>query len=352
MRWFAAPLLALFAFIHPVAADTLVDNVNGYTLDSRGVMQRFNGLLIADDGKLKQLLQCKDKRPYARYKSDAKGQTLIPGLIAAHVPLMALGSTATDAGKAKPDNPVVREAALAKALEILASAGVTMVHDADTSLDDWLLYRRFGDEGRLTARIYAMAAGSETAERLVPLRPSPWLYQDRLIMRSVMFDGEGAMDSRDSRLKNRISRALMAGLQPVLRTDGEGEGRQVLDIYEELSATYGTGRRMRIDQKFAIASADPQRLASLGVITSAIPGNDAQALTWLMKAGAAQGLRVFTTDAATAAFAEDRVGTLEPGKWADFILIDRDIFAGDPAAPGQAQVLETWLAGRRVWVRK
>lgn len=349
MRGFAALLLALFALVSPVSADTLVDNVNGYTLDSRGAIQRFNGLLIADDGKVKQWLQRKDKRPYARYKTDAKGRTLIPGLIAPHVRLMALGTAATDAGRSKPDNPVVREAALAKALEILASAGITMVHDAGTSLDDWLLYRRFGDEGRLTARIYAMAAGSETAERLVPLRPTPWLYQDRLIMRSVLFGGADAPDARDVRLKNQISKALMAGLQPVLVTAGESQDRQAVDIYEELAVTYGTGRRMRIDRRSVVPSADGKRAASNGVIISIIPED---ALAQLAKAGAAQALPGSTAEAAVSAFAEDRAGTLEPGKWADFILIDRDIFASDPASDDQPQVLETWLAGRRVWVRK
>ena len=55
--------------------------------------------------------------------------------------------------------------------------------------------------------------------------------------------------------------------------------------------------------------------------------------------------------AAYAGFAEDRIGSLEPGKWADFILVDRDPTKVDPQALARTQVLETWVAGKKVWER-
>ena len=63
-----------------------------------------------------------------------------------------------------------------------------------------------------------------------------------------------------------------------------------------------------------------------------------------------QALAAFTRGAAHAGFAEDRLGSLERGKYADFVLIDRDIFAGATAADiRQTKVLETWMAGQKVW---
>ncbi|MEX2463110.1 MAG: amidohydrolase, partial [Balneolaceae bacterium] len=62
-----------------------------------------------------------------------------------------------------------------------------------------------------------------------------------------------------------------------------------------------------------------------------------------------EALRAFTLDAAYAAHQEDILGTLEPGKWADFILIDRDYFEVDASEIWQIEVLETWVAGEKVF---
>ena len=66
----------------------------------------------------------------------------------------------------------------------------------------------------------------------------------------------------------------------------------------------------------------------------------------------AQALAAFTNGGAYAAFAEDRLGSLEPGHMADFVLVDRDIMTATPAELRATQVLETWIGGVRAWVRK
>ena len=62
-----------------------------------------------------------------------------------------------------------------------------------------------------------------------------------------------------------------------------------------------------------------------------------------------EALRAFTLDAAYAQHMEDRVGTLEPGKAADFILVDQDIFGVAPELLWKTRVLETWVGGKRVF---
>jgi len=64
-----------------------------------------------------------------------------------------------------------------------------------------------------------------------------------------------------------------------------------------------------------------------------------------------QALRAFTLDAAYAGHAEKTLGTLEPGRFADFILIDRDIFTDEPARIWSTVVLETWVGGKQVFAR-
>ena len=55
----------------------------------------------------------------------------------------------------------------------------------------------------------------------------------------------------------------------------------------------------------------------------------------------------FTRGAAYASFAESRIGSLDPGKWADFILVDRDVAVVSPHDLARTQVIETWVAGKR-----
>ena len=66
-----------------------------------------------------------------------------------------------------------------------------------------------------------------------------------------------------------------------------------------------------------------------------------------------QAFDAFTRRAAYASFAEEMLGTLEPGRMADFIFVDRDIFASnDQRQIRETQVLETWVGGRKVWERR
>jgi predicted amidohydrolase YtcJ len=64
-----------------------------------------------------------------------------------------------------------------------------------------------------------------------------------------------------------------------------------------------------------------------------------------------QALRCFTLDAAFAAFQETRLGSLEKGKWADFVVIDRDILKVPVSEIAATQVLSTWVAGKQVYSR-
>ncbi|ATC81293.1 amidohydrolase [Pseudoalteromonas agarivorans] len=58
-----------------------------------------------------------------------------------------------------------------------------------------------------------------------------------------------------------------------------------------------------------------------------------------------QALRAFTLGGAYAAHQEFKIGSLENGKWADFILIDKDYFKVPVDEIYKTQVLQTWVAG-------
>lgn len=64
-----------------------------------------------------------------------------------------------------------------------------------------------------------------------------------------------------------------------------------------------------------------------------------------------EALHAFTLGAAYAGHMEHLVGSLEPGKYADFLLIDRDYFNIPVDEIWRISVLETWVGGRQVYRR-
>ena len=66
------------------------------------------------------------------------------------------------------------------------------------------------------------------------------------------------------------------------------------------------------------------------------------------KLSRAEALRLYTYNAAYAAFWEDRIGSLEPGKLADLVVLSEDIMTMPEDRIPEARVLATLLAGKPV----
>jgi predicted amidohydrolase YtcJ len=65
-----------------------------------------------------------------------------------------------------------------------------------------------------------------------------------------------------------------------------------------------------------------------------------------------QALNAYTKDAAFATFNDDIKGTLEVGKLADFIILDKDLLKTDPTKIKNIKVLSTYVAGKKVFEKK
>jgi predicted amidohydrolase YtcJ len=63
----------------------------------------------------------------------------------------------------------------------------------------------------------------------------------------------------------------------------------------------------------------------------------------------AEAVKAYTINAAYTMRQEDKVGTIEVGKEADLIVLDRDIFSISPTSIGQTQVTSTYLRGKLVY---
>ena len=201
------------------------------------------------------------------------------------------------------------------------------------------------------------------------------------------------------------------GFQVGIHAIGDRGNRMALDAFEKAQGGSASPLRNRIEHAQIIALVDIPRFAKLGVIASMQPTHATSDMNmaedrigperleggyaWrrLLAAGAviasgsdfpvelanpfyglyaavtrqdraglpaggwradqrlsrAEALHSFTLAAAFAAHQEDRLGSLEAGKWADFIIIDRDFFAIPAAEIDDIQVLETWVGGERVY---
>ncbi|MBV8685599.1 MAG: amidohydrolase [Alphaproteobacteria bacterium] len=332
-----------------------------------------------------------------------------------------------------PPLPLMRDQAFVKAQQILLGYGITATADMGTSVEDWLVMRRAGDEGRLKVRILSYGLGLDSALAIGGTRPTPWLYGDRLKLVGVKLYADGALGSRgawlkapykdkpdqrglpfhsDTEIRNLMSRAAMDGFQVAVHAIGDAANAQILGAIEELADTYKGDRRWRIEHAQIVDPVDLPRFGRFGTVASMQPVHEtsdwrmaqarmgmqrlAGAYAWrtMLANGAPlafgsdypvespnpfpglaaaisredsegqppggwipeqrltleQALAAFTRTAAYAGFAEDRLGSLERGKYADFVLIDRDIFAGaTPRQIRETKVLETWLAGTRAW---
>ncbi|MEO6225938.1 MAG: amidohydrolase [Sphingomicrobium sp.] len=306
----------------------------------------------------------------------------------------AVGSMSTSTG----DWQAFRRAGEAGTLNVRLITYLSAARDlAVKAPTPWL----FGDRLRVVGiKLFADGAlGSRGAWLKAP-------YADKPDTRGLQFNS-------DAELLQLADAAAAAGFQVATHAIGDAANAQVLTTYEQLSRKYGRDRRWRIEHFQIVDPIDIPRLAPAGVIASMQPTHQTSdrlmaearlgpdrlggAYAWqaVLKSGArlafgsdfpvespnpfpglaagisrqditgqppggwipaerltfAQALNAFTRGGAYAGFAEDRIGALEPGKWADFIIVDRDPTKVDALALGQTQVLETWLAGKPVWRR-
>lgn len=215
----------------------------------------------------------------------------------------------------------------------------------------------------------------------------------------------------ETQLGNLMSRAAIDKFQVAVHAIGDKANATVLGAIDDLSATYKGDRRWRIEhaqivdpaeiarfgQHGAIASMQPQHEASDRTMAEARLGPDRLAGAYAWKSIAAAGstlafgsdtpvepprpflglsvaisrqgedgqpvggwqpqerltfpqaLAGYTTGAAYAMFAEDRLGRLAKGMRADFLFIDRDPTKATPETLRQTRVLETWINGQKAW---
>jgi predicted amidohydrolase YtcJ len=215
-------------------------------------------------------------------------------------------------------------------------------------------------------------------------------------------------------MERRVLDADRAGLQVAIHAIGDRANALLLDIYEKAERANGRrDRRFRIEHAQHLSPEDIARFGRLGVVASIQPYHLADDGRWaerkigarrarttyafrsLLAGGAVlaggsdwtvapldpilgihaavtratldgrrpegwvpeeklsveEAVRAYTFGGAYAEFAEAEKGTLEEGKLADLVVLDRDLFRIPAAGIGEARVLMTMCGGRVVFER-
>jgi predicted amidohydrolase YtcJ len=225
----------------------------------------------------------------------------------------------------------------------------------------------------------------------------------------------GLLFRKDADIVGMMEKAMKRGYQVNVHAIGDAGNRQILDGYQRLvKETRSVGQRHRMEHAQVVTMDDIKRFKTIGIIPSMQPTHATSdmnmaeqrvgpqrikgAYAWktFLKQGSpiacgsdfpvessnpffgihaavtrsdaagkpaggwyaneamtlAQAFRCFTLDAAYAAHQEKTLGSLEPGKWADFIVIDQDLFTMPAKDIHKTGVLQTWLGGRQVFQKK
>jgi predicted amidohydrolase YtcJ len=108
----------------------------------------------------------------------------------------------------------------------------------------------------------------------------------------------------------------------------------------------GSDHMLKIEPHRAINLYDP--FLGMGTMLTRTPRWTDKTLSPEQKISREEAIRFYTIDSAYIIRSEKDRGSLEPGKFADFIILDRDIMNCPVEEIREINVLETWLGGKRV----
>ena len=344
--------------------------------------------------------------------------------------------------------------AFIQAMDEAASAGLTAMQDAATSLEDLSLYEKAEADGKLKIRfslsprmvlkedvasdVYDLEKGMDSAAALAKYKELRDRFSGPLIRlvsvkgildgtidakTAAMFEpyvggGTGLPFSNQDEINESVALYDKAGFQVLIHAIGDKAINMALNAFEHAKKVNGTSdRRHRVEHAEMPKLSDVQRFKELGVIASTQPmfanpdatvlenfavllgperaryadsfsiyddagvvqvfGSDYPVMTYdvlrgievavtrMTESGTPPGgwypegcipveaaLRHYTGDAAYGTFQEDIRGTLTAGKYADFVVLSRDILEIDPTKISETDVLLTVMGGKNTYRNK
>jgi predicted amidohydrolase YtcJ len=149
---------------------------------------------------------------------------------------------------------------------------------------------------------------------------------------------------------------VIASMQPYHEMD-DGRWAEPIIGHERSKTTYAfksildSGARLAFGSDWSVAPATPIEGIYGAVTRETLDGKHPGGWIPEQKISVGDALRAYTSGAAYASFEEQIKGTLENGKLADFVLIDRDLTRIAPDSIRSAHIMKTIVGGRVVYER-
>jgi predicted amidohydrolase YtcJ len=118
-----------------------------------------------------------------------------------------------------------------------------------------------------------------------------------------------------------------------------------------IGALHAAGATIVAGSDWAVSSMNPFEAIEVAVTRQNPWTNAGDVLTPQHRIDVETAIRAYTSEGAEATFSEDLVGSLEVGKRADFVVVDRDPFTIPASELSEVRVEATWLDGEPVFQR-
>ena len=213
-----------------------------------------------------------------------------------------------------------------------------------------MLQRVLGaDKARLQVMIHAI--GEEANFRILDI------YREVAAQngpKDRRFRIEHAQHFRVSEIKRMASQRVIASMQPFHAIDdGRWCDRRIGP--ERSKGTYAfrslldAGAPLAFGTDWAVAPLNPMISIYAAVTRRTLDGKHPGGWVPEQKISVEEAVRAYTVGSAFAEFAENVKGTISPGKLADLVVLDRNIFEIDPVEIEHASVVLTLMDGRVVY---
>ncbi len=206
-------------------------------------------------------------------------------------------------------------------------------------------------------------AGLQVIIHAIGDRANDWLLD-------VYADAEGAHGPRDRRFRiehaQHLSREAMSrfsalGVIPAMQPyhaidDGRWAEKRIGP--ERIKSTYAfrslldAGVEPAFGSDWTVAPMNVRQGLYAAVTRRTLDGANPDGWVPEQRITLEEALRAYTIGSARAGFMEEKVGTLEPGKYADLVILSEDLFAIDPVDIPQVQVDMTVVEGEIVYRRE